>query len=65
MKCTDCTYYWKDEGEKWASCHFGEPSWLDVPPCEQEEIDHQRDLDREYYENLKRDIERDIELAQE
>lgn len=65
MKCTECAYFWKEEGDSYPQCHFGEPSWLDIPPCEQEEIDNQRDLDREYYEDLKRDIERDIELAQE
>lgn len=54
LQCKDCPYYWKEDGEKYAHCQFGEPSWLDVPPCEQEDIDHERELDRVYVEDLER-----------
>lgn len=36
MKCSDnCGYYWKEENETFARCHFEGPNgWA---PCEQEE----------------------------
>ena len=55
MRCKDCPYYWKEESESHPHCQFGEPSWLDVPPCEQEDIDRERELEREYWEDMKRD----------
>lgn len=55
MKCTDCPYYYKTDGERYPSCQFGEPSWLDVPPCEQEDIDRQRDLDEQEHEEMLRE----------
>lgn len=36
MKCVDCSYYWRDENEEYPRCHCGE-SWLDNPPCEEED----------------------------
>lgn len=45
LQCKDCPYYWKEDGEKYAHCQFGEPSWLDVPPCEQEDIDREREIE--------------------
>ena len=40
LECKDCSYCWKDEDDKYARCHFqemhGDPSWLDVPPCEED-----------------------------
>ena len=35
MKCVDCGYYWKEENEPYAHCHYeGFDAWA---PCEQEE----------------------------
>ena len=36
MKCKDnCGYFWREEGEKYARCHFEGPvGWA---PCEYEE----------------------------
>lgn len=44
MKCENCPYCEKRNGEKFATCHFveitGEDiSWLNVPPCEEEELE--------------------------
>lgn len=37
MKCSECGYYWKEENEAFASCHFvGLVGWA---PCEQGEIE--------------------------
>ena len=40
LECKDCNYYWKDEDDKFPRCHFqamhGDPSWLDIPPCEED-----------------------------
>lgn len=40
MKCSDnCGYYWKEEDEKFARCHFeGPDGWA---PCEQEDNDYE------------------------
>ena len=42
MECKVCNYYYKDENDSYERCHFvelrGEPSWLDVPPCEEDEV---------------------------
>ena len=39
MDCKNCPYYYKEDDEPRPVCHFvelrGEPSWLDVPPCEE------------------------------
>ena len=37
MKCTDCSYYWKEEGEAFARCHFEGPDGS--APCEDDDID--------------------------
>ncbi len=41
MECNNCCYFWQSEGEKYPHCYFkiwvGEPSWLNVPPCEEED----------------------------
>ena len=35
MKCTECGYYWQEEGERYPGCHYvGPDAWA---PCEQEE----------------------------
>lgn len=46
MTCTDnCGYYWKEEDEKFARCHFeGADGWA---PCEQEEYYEEERTDEE------------------
>lgn len=43
MKCTECCFYWKDDDEHYARCHFEQRTCWDVPPCEYED-----DTDNEY-----------------
>ena len=37
MKCKDCAYYWKDEGEKFPTCKYRYDDGY--APCEVEEIE--------------------------
>ena len=53
MKCTDCPYYWRDEldGDDFPRCHCGD-TWLDTPPCEEEDdyfSDEEDDVESECY----------------
>lgn len=34
MKCTECNYYWQDEGEEYSRCHCEDDA---VAPCEEED----------------------------
>lgn len=47
MECKNCGYYYKDENDRHECCHFtelrGEPSWLDVPPCEEDDYSYEND----------------------
>ena len=40
MECKNCPYYFKGEDDDRPRCQFvdlrGEPTWLDVPPCEED-----------------------------
>lgn len=57
MKCTDCNYYWKADGERYARCHCEETAFA---PCEEEEYDtpdveededvETEDIDKEDYD---------------
>ena len=48
MKCTDCVYYYKIEGDAFPYCHFEGPvGWA---PCEQEEEPEEED--RYTYDDL-------------
>lgn len=41
MKCVDCGYYWKEDYERVASCHFvGPEGWA---PCEVEDNETEDD----------------------
>lgn len=44
MKCTECNYYWKADGERYARCHCEETAFA---PCEEDEdeIEKEPDLD--------------------
>ena len=35
MKCKDCPYYWRAEGERFAQCHYGYDDGC--APCEIED----------------------------
>lgn len=41
MECKNCCYFWQEEGEKYPRCYFedwvGEPDWLNIPPCEEDD----------------------------
>lgn len=41
MKCIDCPYHWKDDGDDFAQCHFIRmfDPLLDPAPCEASESD--------------------------
>lgn len=51
-RCEDCPYYFKEENEKHPRCYFtdwrGEPSWLDVPPCEEEDYEDDYDYNDDW-----------------
>lgn len=34
MRCKDCNYCWKNDGEKFASCKWESQCPGDCPPCE-------------------------------
>lgn len=43
LRCEDCSYYWKEDDERYVSCHFFSKAPWDVPPCEREENDEPDD----------------------
>lgn len=47
MKCTDCCYFWREEGESSQSCHWESCCPGDIPPCEEEEEDVYEDEELE------------------
>ena len=53
MTCKECPFYWKDDGERWGTCHFEIRAWYDVPPCEEEEPYEEEpyDFDSDFYED--------------
>lgn len=65
MKCTDCGYFWKDEGEQYGTCHFVPVCAGDYSPCEQEDIDRQRELDRREEEEEREYLTRMFEEDEE
>lgn len=34
--CKECPYFWKDEDEDWAQCHYNSLGAFDPAPCEEE-----------------------------
>lgn len=56
MTCKECVYFYYDEGEKYESCHFDQNTCWDVPPCEQEDIDREREIDEMEWEREKEQI---------
>lgn len=56
MTCKECVYYYTDRSAKYACCHFEHNSCWDIPPCEQEEIDRQREINEMEWEREKEQI---------
>lgn len=48
MKCANCNLWWKDEGERFPSCH-ADPNW--PAPCEYD--DEGDDYEEEEYPELE------------
>lgn len=65
MKCKDCAYHWVDEGEQYGTCHFVRVCADDYSPCEQEDIDLQRELDRREEEEEREYLTRMFEEDEE
>lgn len=45
MRCSECNYYWIDEGEEYPSCHCEDDI---IAPCEKE--DREREEEPEFDE---------------
>jgi len=58
MKCENCAYYWKEEEDYRACCHFVPVGPDDHSPCEQEDIDRQREIDEREEEEEREYISR-------
>lgn len=43
MKCVDCPYHWKDDGDKFAHCHYAYDDGY--APCEVDEPTDPEDED--------------------
>ena len=41
MKCADCPYCWKDEGDKYPHCHYGYDDGY--APCEVEDSGYEQE----------------------
>lgn len=65
MKCVDCGYYWKEENEDYAQCHFVPYFPEDYSPCEQEDIDRHREIEEQEWEDFKRQIEEEEMIEHE
>ena len=62
LECKNCAYCYKKEDEEFARCHYEEElgresTWMDVPPCEEEETyaDMADDYEREEREDYEKD----------
>lgn len=56
MTCKDCSFCYRAEDDKYPTCQFRRLTCWDVPPCEQEDIDRQREIDYREYEEWKAEI---------
>jgi hypothetical protein len=43
MTCKECAYFWKDEDERYPSCHYRSLGPFDPIPCEMAEYDSDED----------------------
>ena len=44
MTCKDCAYYWKEENEERACCHWRSRCPDDFAPCEDEDFEENNDI---------------------
>ena len=56
MKCADCAYYWKEEDERYAGCHWTIRCPGDIPPCEEEEYDYDESYEPEDMADYRDDM---------
>ena len=40
MRCTECNYYWQDEGEEYPCCHCEDDM---IAPCEEEDNEREEE----------------------
>ena len=57
LKCEDCGYYWKEEGERYAGCHWESRCPGDIAPCDEDEyslwgIEEDGDIDDYYMDEI-------------
>ena len=53
--CENCGYHWQEEWESFPSCHYEGPhQWA---PCEANDEANRVAMEREEYENFKRQID--------
>lgn len=45
LTCKECCYYYRDEGERYARCHFERMFSFDLAPCEQEDEEMEEEED--------------------
>lgn len=43
MECKYCNYYWEDDNQPYAMCHWTSRCPGDIPPCEEEDYDPYND----------------------
>lgn len=43
MKCTDCCYCWKNDGEEYPSCKWEMRCPDDKPPCEYDDFENEEE----------------------
>ena len=58
LKCHDCCYYWKEDWETFAGCHWTERCPDDKAPCEYDESDYygndgDYEVDWDEFENVQ------------
>ena len=51
MRCSECNYFWKDEGDEYGRCHFDADGFYSTPwdkaPCEYEDEEPEHEYDEE------------------
>lgn len=51
-RCKNCGYYWQEENEDFATCHFESVAVWDLAPCEYDDLDGVlSDFDMEGFED--------------
>lgn len=44
MKCENCAYKWKEDGEQFACCHWESQAPGEFPPCEYDDYEEESDV---------------------